>query len=425
LLPIVYYLEKKLNLNVKMCPGIDARYYTDIYKPHLLLVPNSTGDKNYVRAVKYASKRNIPIISLKSEGDMTEEKFQEMMWGENKEHIFYEDINLQWTKRNRDLVIKHHPDLKKRIFVSGGMGFDRYKIYNFMTKRELTSKYNKNFKKIICLVGWGFDQFLGEFFESSKERYIQIFGKKQINLFRKDRKILNEIYKKLIQENKDVLFLLKYHPGIEKRKKNTEFDDLQKYDNTLEIQHQENIADCISASDLIIAYDSTVALEAWLMKKQTLLINPTNEEFPRSEISKGSPIFKDYIALQKAISDFYKTGMLKGFKKKEADRGKIIKEIVGKTDGKNHKRTALIIKKFFDKNKYRKIQNSNPLYYVRNILIHMIFTHTKPIIKWNFINKIPLPKIKFLSYCQKIYKQKDIYALKRKYYPALNAFHMK
>jgi len=207
-IPILYYCEKILGLSTFFASGIDGCYWLDKLNPRLFIVPDSVGDKNYIKAVKYAAKRVIPAISLTSEGDLNGEIIDEMLWGWNKEKKMYEDLNLQWSERGKKMILEYCPELSGKISVSGGIGFDRYKIYEFMNRREFLKKYKKDYKKIVCVAGWGFDYFLSDLLKVSK-----IYKKEQIENFRKERITVNKILGELIQNNKDVLFILKYHPG--------------------------------------------------------------------------------------------------------------------------------------------------------------------------------------------------------------------
>jgi hypothetical protein len=118
----------------------------------------------------------------------------------------------------------------------------------------------------------------------------------------------------------------------------SEFRDLDRHPNTLDIRRQENIADVLSAADFAIAFDSTTALEAWLLGKPTLLINPCGADFLRSKLSRGSPIVADLAAAEAALASFYAAGELPGFRELEGERQRLIAGTIGWSDGKNHLR---------------------------------------------------------------------------------------
>lgn len=425
-IPILYYSEKILGLSTFSASAVEGKYWLDKFNPKLLLVPNSIGDNNYIKSVKYATQRNVAVLSLKSEGDLDEKKINEMTWGLNKDRIMREDINLHWSRNSRDVTLKHFPELKDKIFVAGGVGFDKYKIYKFASRENFLKKYNKtNYRKIVCLVGWGFDNFFGKQFKAEKEDYMEIYGQVQIENFREDRGRLNQILEKLIQNNQDILFILKYHPGARRTKNLTEFVGLDKYENILEIQHEENIADCISVSDFLVAYESTSIMEAWLMGKQTFLINPSIIKFPRSEIYKGTPIFKNHEKCQEIFDKFYVTGKISGFEEGLEARKQIIEDIIGWRDGKNHARAGKVIKELLDKTKNREIEATKLFDRFKHYIVHIIFFKTRFMTKYSFIYRIPIKKLKVLKYCQDNFSYSEIIGLKKRYYFYMNKFYNK
>jgi hypothetical protein len=292
-----------------------------------------------------------------------------------------------------------------------------------MTREEFANKYKKDYKRIVCYAGWGFDQLYGDYFELEKGRYTECYGDGQIKSFREDRLHMNEILHSLIKNNPDTLFILKYHPGIRKIKEFTEFIGLEQYENVVEIKKGGSIADFINVSDFLMAYESTAALESWLLGKQTFLINPSNSDFPRSEVSQGSPIFKTYEECQKAMDSFYKTGAIKGFKEKEAIRRKIIKSRIGWDDGKNHARVGEILGTFFGKNRDRSTKDPSSLEAMKNCMVHLIFEKMRWATRPQFISKIPIRKLKVLKYCQDIFSYRDLERLRAKYHPYLDRFY--
>ena len=171
---------------------------------------------------------------------------------------------------------------------------------------------------------------------------------------------LQKIYMDLIKSNKDILFILRYHPGIFDEEKN-EFFGLRNLDNIFisdkSFNIHYNISDLINISDLWIGYETTTAIEAWLLNKQTFLINPTSSNFVRDNVHKGSPIVKDQFSAQLLIDEFYKNGSISKFNKLRDEREKIIKNVIEFDDGKNYFRAAKIITELLER-KNRKFYRS-------------------------------------------------------------------
>jgi len=345
--PVLSYLELKYGLRIVRECIANFEYKFLKYKPTMLVISNGGGARVNVDAVKYAVKRGIKVVTLISEGDYKED-VENFFWKWNKEHIFYEDLHLEWSQRNIALIHAHIPGSENyNIKVSGATGFDRYKILPFMQKEAFLTKYNKeNYKKIIGIAGWGFDLL----YQDSSCGPAKPCTKDEINFHKESKKCLRDIYKKLIEHNKDILFILKYHPAI-LQKELTEFHKLDMHENIILFgAREESIDNLINVSDIWIAYESTTCLEAWLLKKPTMLVNPLGGKFKRSILFRGSPVKISKEETQLAIDNFYKRKELSGFKELESNRRLLINQIIERDDGKNHLRAGDYIYKEFQSN---------------------------------------------------------------------------
>ena len=96
------------------------------YHPLLLFITNGTGAKINFHIVKYAALRGIKVITSVSEGNFktSSETLPEFVWGWNKDHVFYERINMQWSERTRKMTVDAYPQFQSQIKVSGAAGFD-------------------------------------------------------------------------------------------------------------------------------------------------------------------------------------------------------------------------------------------------------------------------------------------------------------
>ncbi|MBN1639098.1 MAG: hypothetical protein JW866_09030, partial [Ignavibacteriales bacterium] len=81
-------------------------------------------------------------------------------------------------------------------------------------------------------------------------------------------------------------------------------------------------------------------IEAWMLNKQTCLLNPNGIDFPRANVYKGSPNYPDTESLQNAINIFYKRNELPGFAELVTNRKEIIQETIQWDDGLNHVRAG-------------------------------------------------------------------------------------
>lgn len=349
--PVLEYLHKKYNIRYKTVSIFNSCYNILKYKPKMILMSNFQGAGINNEVVKLAYLSKIKVITFISEGNVKKEAVDQFLWGWNKDKQLYVNKMLLWSERSENIFLEAYPNLENRIITTGATGFDRYKLLDFKQKDDFINANQIKFNKIIGIAAWGFDHYFGKYFEENKDFYLATFGKKQINMHRKDLYKLQKIYQNLIENNKDILFILRYHPGTIYFEKN-EFFGLDKYDNVFISNVYENsdyqISDLINISDLWIGYETTTVLESWLLNKTTFLINPTRSDFIRENVHEGCPIVKTLEEAQEFIDEFYSNNVLKAFQNLNEERKKIIKDTIGYNDGKNHIRAAEEIIKIYN-----------------------------------------------------------------------------
>jgi hypothetical protein len=319
----------------------DGYYMLWKYRPRLLFLANSIGAVRNFQLMKTASRMGMLGASMISEGNFKEgfENVNQFVWGWNKDKTLYEDVCMQWSKRTKKLTLDYSPYIKNKIKVSGGVGFDVYKISKNINPDLFLRKYTK--EKYIKRIGVGCWDF-GAYYEKDHRYKLNCkrYTLKEIDRFRKDQNSFNRILSKIISKNPDILFVLKEHPGAVGGRKASAIDGLEKFENTLIIKNEESVFDCINISDFWIVYESTTAMEAWLLGKQTCLLNPSGPDFPRDELYKGSICCSSHGELEATINSFYKNGELPGFKKLSSVRKSLIKDIIQWGDGLNHVRAG-------------------------------------------------------------------------------------
>jgi surface carbohydrate biosynthesis protein len=423
LLPLVYHAEKCLNCKVEF------RFVWDIFAiyrelPDMVLLANTIGSKWIFEVSQYAHEQNIPVFALISEGNFrTDGTFD--FWGYNTDRNFYQDYVCLWSERTLHFFKEKLPDQADKMVLTGATGFDRYAIYKFPSKEEfLQRKGLTQFKKVIGYAGWAFGKLHSE------------IGRQELHYFLKDkadwiewtekqRDEVETILRQLVENNPDILFILKVHPNethphITHENLN-EMCRLKNYPNVLYIKNEETIHDLIAASDLWMGFETTTAIESWILGKETLLINP-DLNFTRDNACKGSVIAQTYEATQSCIDEFYREGKISSFytdEKREA-RTQIIKETIGFDDGLNHVRAAHFLaesmKHISDKKKKRVFRMK---YFMRSFNLHAgsLFYN-----RWLFLR---LPKFKKTVWAFDRWRLKNILVLKERYYPFLDEFYKK
>jgi len=356
--------------------------------------------------MKYAKSLRINGVSLVSEGNFTGDNdiIDEFIWGWNKDGILYEDFNMQWTERTRDLTIKNYPILKGKVKVSGAVGFDQYKIGGLIKKNIFLKKYSKDsFEKVIGFGCWDFG--LLDPRDPRYSAWSEIYNKNDRDRFISDQMFLNNILRDIVTNNPDILFLLKEHPGCLGGRRASAIEGLDQYQNTLILKNEESIKDCIGICDFWIAYESTTALEAWLLNKQTCLLNPSGTDFKRDNVYLGSPNYPNVQALQDAIDFFYSNGFLPGFSKLEGERKKIVKDTIQWDDGFNHVRAGNEIIDLINKEKPKR--QPIPRYYMKEIFKQFILWYLSPSLSF-------LKKFEFYAERRKAFNKKQLRAFQEK-----------
>lgn len=426
LIPVLYYVEKYLNIEVEKAFIFDIDKIRR-KKPNLILVANTIGSKNHHLITKYAYENNIKIFALISEGNFrTNGTFN--YWGYNTDKIFYQEYICHWSNRTKTFLSNELPEYQDKMILTGATGFDRYKIYKFKTKESFLEKYNlSQYKKVIGYAGWAFGKIhnstgLLEIKDTFKEK-----ANERIEWMTKQQFIIENILRNTIENNPDTLFILKRHPNEIHphltQKDNNEMVNLEHYPNVLYLRNEEDIHSLISVSDIWTTFESTTVLEAWMMKEiPTIFINP-DSDFIRDENFKGTVIVKSYKELQSKIDEYYKTGKVADMYSPEKIKARvqIFENVIGFSDGMNHLRAGYYLRKTIEK-----IQTENKIKVQFNLLFFIRFL-LMSIGGFFYIKSLflKLPKFKKTIWIFDRYKLKNIDILKEKYFGYLNDFHDK
>jgi len=328
------------------------------YRPKVLLITSFQGASINHNLCVLSKKLGIRVVTLIAEGNTREAAIEEMTWGNNKDRLLYFDKMLLWSNRSEALMHRYFPALKGRTSVVGGVGFDRYKRLLFLDKQSfvVNGKSIASYRLVVGLAGWGFDRVHDtEFYRANEKSILANFRTGQRELHINDFIKLQEIYKSVITNNPDVLFILKPHPGLTEYYYD-EFKDLKLLDNVYYSMPREckySLSDLISVSDIWGGYETTTCLEAWLLEKNTFLLNPSGDNFNRDVTAKGSVILTNECQLNSVINEPEKLG---GLNEQNSiimgKRHEIIEDVIGFDDGKSYLRAVNEIVPVINKAKY-------------------------------------------------------------------------
>lgn len=348
--PVLVSLEDRYGYTVKRASIWHFLSKILWYRPRILLMANDIGSTLNVDAFYFADKLGIQTISLISEGLAINSKNKEtqkeldidLFWGNNKKHVRVWDLKLLWSDLRKNNILKSVCGAEQfNLKVSGGTGFDRYHLLKYDENEWLgeNSLSSFTFKKIILIIGYGFDKLP---LLNSDEKLGR--DKEQLDWLYSQRIIVHDIYEKIVANNPDIFYIFKQHPGVI-HSYDTELAGLgDKYKNAVELQKGVDIASLISRADIVVAFDSTVCMEAWLRgNKPTILVNPQGIGFQRSGLYEGSIIVKTDMELQQLIDEFYTTGKVQSFEEKKEKRNEWIKKLIQFGDGANYLRASKLI----------------------------------------------------------------------------------
>ncbi len=423
MLPIRYFAERFLDCEFYHALNIDIH---EIYRqrPDLILQANTIGSNLYFEISKIAHKQNIPLFALISEGNFrTDGSFD--YWGFNRDKKFYQEYICCWSERTAEFLRNEVPEANNKIVVTGGVGFDRYSIYKFLSKENFLRKYSSTkFKRIIGYAGWAF----GKLDHQRGRNELIAWAKgdeSKLIWIEEQRKKVRDILEQAIIKNPATLFVLKQHPQENSPERTqtvkNEISELAHHKNVLYLCNEESIHDLISVSDFWTCFESTSALESWLMGKQTIFINP-EKDFNRDSLYKGSALIQNYDEFQKLIDEYYSNGRIEQFfdNARVTIRKELIRDIIGFGDGLNHIRASFYLQKTILKSQFS-ILNSQFTFHLWHFLVYYLIRIAGTFYYRAFYSR--LYKFKKHLWVFENYKMEKLHLLYNKYASYINEFY--
>ncbi len=426
ILPLVYFAENVLGCRVDFSFIWNIH---DIYrkKPDLVLIANTIGSKLHHDLTKYAHEHGIKVFALISEGNFrTDGSFD--YYGYNTDRVFYQEYLCHWSERTKEFFDREIPSLGERNVFTGATGFDRYVIYEFEKKNDFLKRYRlSGFKRVIGYAGWAFGKMYNPQGREELKPYLQNF-EDGFRWLEDQMKEVEHILREAILAYPDILFLLKRHPNeanptITKENPN-EMIGLRDYPNVLYITGNENLHDLINVCDIWTAFESTTAIEAWLMGKETVFLNP-DVHFNRDKTFLGTPIAKDAESFKSYIDEYYSKGNITAFYTNELkeNRTEILKNTIGSDDGMNHMRAGYYLEKALKdiepgEGKSRKITFKFKFWFMRFLLVTGSFLYIKKLF-------LILPKFKKTVWMFDTWKLRNLSLLQKRYGPYMKSFYRK
>lgn len=324
--PLIYFFEKILKWEVQNISSFNfPKFHKNV--PDIIIFPGSGGAQRELEILKYAKSSKIFVFSSFTEGMFREKDIDNFLWGWNLEKIIHENLRMLWSQYSFKMAIKHYPVLKDKLRVSGAIGFDKYRLFNYI------NNYSSNYDKVICYACHNYNNI-------SKQSIDYDFHLEHLNLSR-------DVMRYLVNNNKDILFVFKSHPN-DQGKTPLESIGLEKMSNVKIVSTpKKSIAELISISDIWINFNSTTVVDAWINDIPTINILKDKSK-KTSIVIDGSLIETDKHVINDYISEFYKTGVISKFLEKTNLRSKLISSSIGYSDGLNHIRYMSFLRPYIE-----------------------------------------------------------------------------
>jgi surface carbohydrate biosynthesis protein len=425
LLPVIYYLERFKDFEVHFIFVWQAHV---IYQnpPELVILPNTRGNNMYYEIADYAFKNGITIYHHDSEGNFdTSGNFD--WWGYNLKKKFYCPVQFAWNERVKTYVENKYGFPEDTVKVSGGVGFDRYKYLPEIDRQSILSQFGKEkYRKIVGYAGWAFGKIYNK--EFSEFRMAEEWGEKAAKEWMIDqRDFVREVLQYAIEKHPDTLFILKKHPRenfeSDNRDSPNEMNVLLEYPNVLYLKNEVPIHELIQITDVWVSYESTSAMEAWLIGTPTICIkNEKSLEFHWSDVHEGCLLASDQHSfsqfLTQIIDEQQKEADLLTSNKKNR-RKEILTNAIGFSDGLNHIRAMKWFAPYLDEPKSRKRPAIN-LKFLRLAVLLLIGKSLYPVFPSLFRQ---IPVLNKHIWLFKEYKLEEVKVEKKRYYPCLDRFY--
>ncbi|MBT5855612.1 hypothetical protein HOH87_03135 [bacterium] len=335
--PLMYFFEKYLDWEVHYCCVFDLWSIIRL-KPDIVIMSNTMGGSINVKIAKLISKSGFFFVSHTSEGYFRENAISQMVWGHNTDQQVLVDMQTVWSNNAYQLAIKKFPNLSSVLRVSGSLGHDKYQIISSF----VSIPQNKPYKKRILIAGYTFNAHRIE-----AARFNSIFGDKKRRQILDQGEKVSQLLSKLVREHPDIQFIIKGHPG-DRGKLPLEAKEVKDLPNVIIIHQDYSIVDCITNSDLIMCFRSSIQLEAWLLGKPSIALCETQNLLSDSALTQGSYCTDSLEALDVTLTQLKENQPISEFEILSSQRDALISKMTGYSDGLNHIRFMSYLRPYIE-----------------------------------------------------------------------------
>ncbi len=422
-------LEQKYNHIVKLVRLNEERLFVPNFKPNMVLYNNLyTSDvNNYAR---YLHGKGVKVVILPTEG-ITFSDEQTLLFSHKYSGIKFVDSYIAWNDLISEAITQYDVLPCEKVVRLGSCRFDFYsnamkscrKNRDYFYQRYTIPKENRNILVTTNFANaefWPDYSFLQKNLERQKARGIKTFcdaGKLARYEFDYRLKVFESI-KGLCKALRGINIIIKYHPSEKVSVYHNLIAELKKLNPNIYLVEGEYIWDVLNISDVIIQRCSTVAIEAWLMNKQTveLELMPSIDHFLKPKYKDGSFVVNNQHDLADLVGKIIKNDHGVSAELNE-QRSRILSEIINNRRGNATEKIAAHIDSLLQESKTLENLDYDGMKSRLKYLIRIIFGMKR----YTFLSNLWKLKIgDYLGRYDKYFTNKDIRLWEKRLTPFVN-----
>jgi hypothetical protein len=233
-----------------------------------------------------------------------------------------------WNENAYRWAIEEYPQFSEVLDVAGSALHEKYRIFrasDFDKSRLLAG----HIESAILYVGWTFDR--GQRIEDSTIRQ---------NVETSKRFVIRCL-QSVAERYDDRLLILKYHPATADESASEIDGHFDQYDNVLILHDQVPFYQLAILSDVVISFDSTTMMDAWLAGKPTInlyqgksMVASGGYGYGYTAIRAGSLVPEDKGQLLAYLDELIARGKIEDFERKHDIRQQVMPDYIGDPDQK-------------------------------------------------------------------------------------------
>lgn len=348
-------LENKYQHTVELVRLGEDSALMSSFRPHMV-VYNNLYEKDRNAYARYLKLHGIKIVILPTEG-ITFSDQQTVLFTHKYSGIEFIDLYLAWNRLIYDAILEHNVLPESKVCLVGNSRFDFYlpPLSSLLKDREyFQQKYGISSDRFNLSIitnyanaeFWPDTSFLEKNLAKQRASGIPVFSDAaKLAKYEYDyRNKMFELIVELSRRQNNINLLLKYHPSERKAVYHQFADKLRSFNKNVFLIEGEYIWDVLNVSDLVLQRCSTVAMESWMLGKQTVEVElmPLLDHFLQPRYREGSWCVNSVEQLLDVISIISHGGYFVPPKIQEA-REKILKYLVFQPDGRTTERIAAIM----------------------------------------------------------------------------------